>query len=64
MSKIIRTLILFALGSVALCLLLGEEHDADTTSFLVHVIIDKALAAALIALAVRLNRRWFTNTQL
>lgn len=64
MSKIIRTLILFALGSVALCLLLGEEQDADTTSFLARVIIDKALAAALIALVVRLNRRWFTNTQL
>ena len=56
--SIIHIVILGILGFTALALLFNEEFDADTTAFIIHVIIDKLIAMAAFILFVILYNRW------
>ena len=56
--SVIRIAILFVLGSVATILLFGEEQDANIGWFLLHVLMDKAIAIGLFYYIGRLYKRW------
>lgn len=50
--------ILFALCSFAFLFILGEEQDANLTTWFFRVIVDKALGFGAIIYASRLYKRW------
>ncbi len=56
--SIIRLAILITLGFAATLLLFGEEQNDDTSVFLLQVLLDKLLAAALFCAAAILYKRW------
>lgn len=56
--SIIRAAVLLILFGLAMILLFGEEQDAESSAFLLHVLIDKSLAIALFYICGRLLRRW------
>lgn len=56
--SIIRIAILCVLGAFAMIFLFGEEQDEATFDFLLHVLVDKALAIAMFYYVGRLYKRW------
>lgn len=58
LTSIIRLTILLTLGVVAFLFLFGEEMDEKLSLFLMHFIIDKALAFLAFMVVARLYKRW------
>ena len=58
LTSITRIGIILALGLFALLYLFGEELDHNLSVWILHVIIDKALAILAISIIVRLYKRW------
>lgn len=56
--SIIRIAILLAIVCCAMIFLFGEEQDEATFDFLLHVLLDKALAIAIFCYVARLYKRW------
>lgn len=56
--SIIRLAILCVLGLFAVIFLFGEEQDENALYFLLHVIVDKAIAISLFYYIDRLYKRW------
>ncbi len=59
--SLLRIASLLTLATFGFILLIGEEQDQNPTLFLLHMLLDKALAAAAIYAAYRLYKRWRTN---
>ena len=57
-KSIIHFCLLTALFGVAMVLILCEELDEKLLAFFLHVIIDKILGFAIIAVAVKLLFKW------
>lgn len=55
--SIIRSAALCLASVIALILLLGEENDPVFSDWLLHFLIDKTIAAAIIALIYRALKR-------
>ncbi|MDE6339591.1 MAG: hypothetical protein K2K97_07380 [Muribaculaceae bacterium] len=56
--SIIRVVIVLALSLAAFLFLFGVELDKNTSAWMFHFIIDKALAFLAIFVIVRLYMRW------
>lgn len=56
--SIIRIAILATIACLATLFLFGEEQDDNVLAFLLHAIVDKALAFALFFWSGRLYKRW------
>lgn len=57
-KSIIHLCLLTALFGVAMVLILGEEQDEKLLAYFLHVIFDKVLGFAFMAVAVKLLFKW------
>lgn len=56
--SIIRIAILLALGMFAILFIFGEEQNANLLTWMLRVIVDKALGFGAVILITRLYKRW------
>ncbi|WP_301196570.1 MULTISPECIES: hypothetical protein [Muribaculaceae] len=54
----IRIAILFVLGMFAILFIFGEEQDANLLTWMLRVIVDKALGFGAVIIITRLYKRW------
>ena len=58
LASIIRVAVVLALSTFAFLYLFGEELDENLSAWMLHFLIDKALAFLAILVVVRLYKRW------
>lgn len=56
--SIIRIATLLALGMFAILFIFGEEQNANLLTWMLRVIVDKALGFGAVILIARLYKRW------
>ena len=56
--SIFRICILFALGFIAMLLISSEENDENTSIWLAHFLVDKALGTIALLSTIWLYRHW------